>query len=215
MTQSEMSRSHRQYREYYKILEEDFCATERYLYIDPDNFSGFSSEFIKLLQTICSEIDITLRFLCNLLDPCFKGNTFPEYCKCVLDKNPFFPRANVTIRKVDSLMLAPWLGWEYHQKTTKRGNVHIDATNPEWWTMYNKVKHDRIAIRPETNKPYYKYANQKNVLDALAALFIVDSYSFHLLYERTPNEQKDTHFLQEWYESGKLFSGFVIAGGFE
>ena len=112
-------------------------------------------------------------------------------------------------------MLAPWLGWEYHQKTTKRGNVHIDATNPEWWTMYNKVKHDRIAIRPETNKPYYKYANQKNVLDALAALFIVDSYSFHLLYERTPNEQKDTYFLQEWYESSKLFSGFVIAGGFE
>jgi hypothetical protein len=78
--------------------------------------------------------------------------------------------------------------------------------------MYNKVKHDRIAIRPETNKPYYKYANQKNVLDALAALFIVDSYSFHLLYERMPDEQKDTLFLQEWYESSKLFSGCIIAG---
>ena len=43
MTQSEMSRSHRQYREYYKLLEEDFCATERYLYIDQITFQGFQA----------------------------------------------------------------------------------------------------------------------------------------------------------------------------
>ena len=34
--------------------------------------------------------------------------------------------------------------------------------SPDWWSPYNKVKHDRLL--------YYKDANLKNVLNALAAL---------------------------------------------
>jgi len=210
---SDVFQFQRQYSEYYHVLESDFCDTERYLYIDPDNFGSFSSEFIKLIQAICSEIDVTLKFLCTCINPKFKGTTLPEYCKCILDSNPLFPNANVMIRKMDSMLLAPWLGWSYKETTNKRGNHHIDANNPEWWTKYNKIKHDRTTLCPGTGKAYYKYANQKNVLDALAALFIVDSYILNLMCKELPNPQEDaTYFLKEWYEHSKLFSGFMVAG---
>ncbi len=212
MTVSDLFEFQRQYCEYYHILESDFCATERYLYIDPDNYGSFSSEYIKLIQAICSEIDVTLKFLCTLINPNFKGETFPEYCKCVLDSNSLFPRANVVIPKVNSIQLAPWFEWSYKEKTTKRKNYHIDANNPKWWTMYNKIKHDRTALCPDTEKPYYKYANQENVLNALAALFIIESYILLLLCKRINSDKDTQHFLTEWSKGSNLFSGFMVAG---
>lgn len=68
MKVSDVFQFQRQYSEYYHVLESDFCDTERYLYIDPDNFGSFSSEFIKLIQAICSEIDVTLKFLCTCIN---------------------------------------------------------------------------------------------------------------------------------------------------
>lgn len=200
----------RQYCAYYRVLEDDFVATEKYLTVNPDNYSAYSNEFIKLLQSTCSELDVALKYMCNLIDPKFKGTTFPEYCKCILNRNPHFVRATVSLVRVQTIMLAPWMGWSYTEKTSKKGKKYVESINPEWWTMYNKIKHDRTATCPDSKKPYYKYANQENTLNALAALYVVlscvmNEFCLHI-------ESKDSaHFLTEWYKSSRLFTGFLIA----
>lgn len=45
-----------QYWDYYLALEEEFIHTRNYLTVDKDNFKAFSTEYSKLLQTVCSEI---------------------------------------------------------------------------------------------------------------------------------------------------------------
>ena len=80
---------------YYLALEADFLATERYLTIDKDNYTAFSNEYIKLIQAICSEIDVVAKHLCSHINPGFSGKTFPDYCKCILNSNPHFVKATV------------------------------------------------------------------------------------------------------------------------
>lgn len=208
---ADISDYYRKYCSYYHTLEADFIATERYLTIDEDNFPAFSNEYIKLIQAICSEIDVVTKYLCMCIRPDFSGNTFPEYCKCILDSNPLFIRANVSIQKMSSIFLAPWFDWKYEEKTNKKENKYLEVTNPEWWTKYNKIKHSRTSVDPSSNKAHYKSANQKNTLNALAALFILNSYILNLLCKDASKEDS-TYFLNEWYHSSKLFCSFMVAG---
>ncbi|WP_298025159.1 hypothetical protein [uncultured Dysosmobacter sp.] len=202
----------RQYCAYYRTLEEDFVATEKYLTVNKDNFSAYSNEFVKLLQATCSELDVMLKGLCRLIDPKFKGETINTYCKCILDSNPHFVRANVSLIRVQEIMLAPWGEWHCTEKSVTNGKVVIEVDNPNWWTMYNKIKHDRTKVCPSSKKPYYKYANQENVLNALAALYIVISYILHMLCQYIRQEDA-SHFLTEWYTGSKLFNGgFAVTG---
>ena len=67
--------------EYYLVLEKDFLETERYISFDlGDNYlyddrettnignsMTFSNEYIKQYQTICSEIDVVMKSICNEL----------------------------------------------------------------------------------------------------------------------------------------------------
>ena len=110
---ADISSYYRKYCSYYQTLEADFVATERYLTIDEDNFFAFSNEYIKLIQAICSEVDVVAKYLCKCIDSDFSGSTFPEYCKCILDSNPLFVRANVGIQKMNSILVATWVSWKY------------------------------------------------------------------------------------------------------
>lgn len=65
----------------------------------------------------------------------------------------------------------------------------VDVQNPKWWTKYNKLKHERTSIDPDTNKPYYKSANQINVIMSLAALYIANSYVIILLTKEAPPDE--------------------------
>lgn len=205
ITTSDVFDYQRQYCAYYHVLESDFIETEKYLSINPDNYAAYSDEFIKLIQAICSEIDVTLKYLCKLIDPTFNGSKFPDYKKCIISNNPFFSRANVSLVRVHNIMLAPWLMWgDFTDKEAVEFNF-------EWWKMYNKIKHDRTDIHPKTKRPYYKYANQGNTLNALAALYIVISYTLFSLCNSIP-QQDATHFITEWRDSSKLFTSFLVAG---
>lgn len=210
-TFSQIDMFRRQYCAYYHVLEADFLATEQYLSVDPDNYLAFSNEFTKLIQAICSEIDVVTKYLCSLLSPNFNRSTFPDYCKCILDSNSLFPRANVVIPKVQSIRLAPWFGWSYKEIQGKDGKKRVQADNPEWWTKYNKIKHSRTALDEQTGKEYYKFANQKNTLDALSALFILNSYILHFFCKDTDGENAK-YFLNDWYNGSRFFSSFVVAG---
>lgn len=176
------------YWKYYLMLENNFLETEQCLAIDELNFKAFSNEYIKQYQTICSEIDVIAKSYCKETDSTFRENAINAYCKCVTDNNSDFVERKVRL-KDRNIELFPWKDWTYTTETQTNGNTKIVSNNPDWWQKYNKIKHNRTTTNNETGLPYYKLANQKNVLHSLAALFQLELYYFRKLQQ--------THFVNE------------------
>lgn len=173
----------RRYWNYYILLEDDFLKTERYIAIDKLNFNAFSNEYIKQYQTICSEIDVIAKSYCKEMDNSFSGSTINYYCKCITDNVPDFSQRKVRLINCD-IEIFPWKDWNYTLQTQPSGRQNTVVTNPDWWTKYNKLKHNRTTINNETHLPYYKLANQINVLNSLAALFQLEMYYFRTLHQK-------------------------------
>lgn len=174
------------YWKYYLLLEKDFLKTEQYLSIDEYNFNAYSNEYIKEYQAICSEIDVIFKLYCKQLDQSFKGKTINSYCKCIKENCSDFSSRTVII-KDKKINIEPWKGWDYVVDQKQK----IVSLNPDWWQKYNKIKHNRTTINTETQLPYYKFANQKNVLYSLAALYQLELYYFRTLHHKYFIEEPD------------------------
>lgn len=181
---------HQRYWSYYLLLEKDYLQTERYLAIDELNFSAFSDEYIKQYQTICSEVDVIAKSYCKELESKFKGGTINMYCKCIVDNTSDFASRVVKIKNKE-IQLKPWENWTYSVETQKDGKTKIVSCNPVWWQTYNSIKHNRTTTNKETGLPYYKFANQGNVLNALAALFQMELYYYRLLRQNHFQNEPD------------------------
>ena len=169
------------YWTYYLLLEQDFLATEQYIAIDELNFNAYSNEYIKQYQTICSEIDVIAKSFCREMDNTFHGSKIDAYCKCVLDHYADFPARTVKL-KDRGIQILPWEEWAYSIEIRGEKTI-LKVINPDWWKKYNKVKHTRTTINSETQLPYYKLANQRNVLYSLAALFLLEMYYYRKLQQ--------------------------------
>ena len=171
------------YWSYYLLLEKDFLETERYLAIDEQlNSSAYSNEYIKQYQAICSEIDVIAKSFCKELNASFNGKTIDKYCKIIIDNNSDFSSHVIKVKN-RSIEITPWQNWNYTMEIKPNGKLNLVVANPDWWTKYNKIKHCRTTINDESGLPYYKLANQKNVLNALAALFQLEMYYHKLLHQ--------------------------------
>ena len=155
-------RNYREYFNYYLELERDFFSTEPYVTIEKDNFDTFSIQFNRIYQSICSEIDCLLKELCKQLESKSAVKNISAYCKVIQSHFKYFNSETVYFYK-SRIELEPWKDWS-------------DIKAPTWWTMYNNVKHHRMETDKETKRQYYKFANLENVLNALAALYIVEEY---------------------------------------
>ena len=158
--------------EYYLVLEKDFLETERYISFDlGDNYlyddrettnignsMTFSNEYIKQYQTICSEIDVVMKSICNELGNSSADN-IKGYTPVILSKWSNITQQKVKIRDIE---LQPFMNWKDEP----------NYKSPDWWKPYNKVKH------------YYKMANLKNVLNSLAGLFILENYFIKYIGDR-------------------------------
>ncbi len=191
------------YWKYYLMLEDNFLDVEQYLTIDEINYGAFSNEYIKQYQAICSEIDVISRSYCQEIDSRFSGSRINTYCKCIVDNKPDFPSRVIKLTD-KALQVTPWQGWSYTTKV-QNGKTIINSTNPDWWQKYNKIKHSRTTINSETGLPYYKLANQKNVLNALAGLFQVEMYYYRLLWKNhfcaepdMPNPPSNLFEIKDW-----------------
>lgn len=71
----------------------------------------------------------------------------------------------VYVRKI-IVVLQPFSNW----------SAVPNYKSPDWWSPYNKVKHDRLLN--------YKEANLKNVLNALAALYTLEQYFVKYIGDR-------------------------------
>lgn len=151
------------YWNYYLQLENDFFSCNPYCEIDTVNDKAFSVKYLQLLLSICGEIDSICKTFCKLLDDTLNlkeaGMTdyIPILCRCY----PTFANETVEICGYKYRKLQPW-------KSIALGYV------PNWWQRYNAIKHHRDQ---KTNGlENYKYANQKNAIEALSALYILIEY---------------------------------------
>ena len=165
---------------YYLVLEKDFLDTERYISFDfGDNYlydshtihdygnsGAFSNEFVKQYQAICSEVDVVLKTICKELSGITENN-MPAYTDLVLKKWKTLSEQKV---RMNTIKLQPFKNWK----------PSLSYSAPDWWTPYNRVKHERLEN--------FRKANLKNVMNALAGLYILESYLVKYIGDRDKTE---------------------------
>lgn len=166
----------RLYWSYYLVLEKDFLDTERYISFDlGDNYlydshtihdygnsGAFSNEFVKQYQAICSEVDVVLKTICKELSGITENN-MPAYTDLVLKKWETLSEQKV---RMNTIELQPFKNWK----------PSLSYSAPDWWTPYNRVKHERLEN--------FRKANLKNVMNALAGLYTLESYLVKYIGDR-------------------------------
>ena len=170
MTKDEFQRK---YWRYYLILEEDFLKTIRFVELDINNFNTYSVEYTKQYQSICSEVDVICKSICKYIDNNSTANKFPQYVQTILNYSTDITKRIIKVDKNEDILLQPF-----------ENLTIVDDYKPlDWWQSYNSIKHNRLHN--------YKMANLKNILNALGALYILESYFCEIIV-KDKNDNKNT-----------------------
>ncbi len=158
------------YWHYFISIENEIINVSKYIEIHKTNFKTFSVELTRLLLSICSEVDVLIKLLCQKIDPVAWKNAIESVSKTknrpdpdmdvyrpfICQKLPTFNDVKIKLSQYD-YGFVPWK------------NFHKDM-NPEWWFKYNLVKHQRDK--------HYKEAKLGNVLNSAAGLLVVLIYLY-------------------------------------
>lgn len=173
------------YWNYYRQLENDFFLCVPYCEIDVDNDKAYSIKYLQLLLSICSEIDTICKVFCKEINGKIDIDNcgIQEYMDVLPKRYPTFAKEEVSFMGVGYRTMQPW-------KSIEKGYP------PNWWVAYNKVKHHRDKV--ENGKINYKLANQKNVADSLAALYVLVEYwaAFHFANNPKENHNREMPILR-------------------
>lgn len=159
MTTKEFKRN---YLSHYSLLETDFVSTFNYVSVEEDNYKTYSNMYLKLLLAVGSEIDILKKFVAVLYNHSFnekKDNVNAE----LLKQFPDIKTIEIKFRNNGKV----YMPWNFEKE-------------PEWWTVYNEIKHNRLeqANKFDDTKKYYQYANLENAIHSLAALFSLELIAY-------------------------------------
>jgi hypothetical protein len=133
---------------YFIALEQDLETLSRYIEFAEKNFATYSIELAHLLFAAASEVDVIARDFYARFAPNAARANINDFFSVFATQLPQLRDAMVFVPR-HGLRLKPWISWERD-------------TPPEWWTGYNKVKHQR--------KAEFQLATLKNALNAMAAL---------------------------------------------
>ena len=146
------------YWEYFRALESDLAATNRWVDMGPDNFKTYSIEFARILIAAGSEIDSVLKRLCREIAPQERPRSIDKYMPIVTDRYKRFSEFEINIPRFALRTFKPWELWG--QKKT-----------PLWWKpAFTDVKHNRHE--------HFVRANLGNCIHAVGALLIVLYYYY-------------------------------------
>jgi hypothetical protein len=106
---------------------------------------------VRLLVAAAAEADVVCKQICQALNTASTAENVHHYRDEIVPAYPVVPRFEVLAPRY-GLRLTPWENWNQPQGV------------PLWWTAYNKIKHQRHTE--------YHRANLKNVLNAVAGLFV-------------------------------------------
>lgn len=177
---------YKSYWNYYLELEEQFQLTQKYVTFDQLNFRTFSVEYIKLLQAVCSEIDVVAKEIALFFEPGFENEKNPNIQRWgYILQNRMSSIISTTIIFNDEIRVCPWKGFGYEKYVASKGSTRYrlkpGCSTLGWWKDYNEIKHKRTSIGVSGNANYTK-ANLRNMILAYAALFTLESqFAEHLV----------------------------------
>lgn len=170
----------RNYWEYFIELETQLIETKKYAEFDSKN-RVYSREYLQLLQAICSEIDVIGKELASLINTGFVIDSSTNIKRWGYEIQKKYPDIKDTLVVFNAYMIQqPFKRWEYVENITvdvngvTKHNLKLvyDKAIP-WWKDYNTVKHRRLGLVSNTKN--YQLANQKNVILAFSALYILET----------------------------------------
>jgi hypothetical protein len=142
--------------DYYLTVMDDLHEVSRFVEFTSSNFRTYSIEFVRLLLSVGSEVDVVAKLLCEQVKPRETARNIDDYRQIIMAEHPLLSTVEITAPKY-GLTFTPWSGWETGQ-------------NPKWWTTYNNVKHHRNT--------YYADASLENVLRGSSALCALLGYLY-------------------------------------
>lgn len=159
---------------FYLELEHEFLEIEKTIPIDDLNSKTFSYKYLKLLESICGEIDVIFKRFLEFHDT--TGSSIRCYETFIEEYIPTFKNDELTCYspRYDNKKVYPFKNWNQNNP-------------PHWWTINNKLKHRRDELDNNNEYEWYKHANQENVLNALGGLF---QLNLHLFKEIINNEDE-------------------------
>jgi hypothetical protein len=119
-------------------------------------FGTHSLEFVRIVLSVGSEIDVVGKLLCERIEPGETARNMDEYRRIIMAKHPSLPTVGITAPRY-GLRFTPWSAWE-------------SGENPKWWTSYNNVKHPRNTC--------YSDASLENVLLSSSGLCALLGYLY-------------------------------------
>ena len=195
----------------YLLLEDDFIKTINFVELSPDNYSTYSSQYLKLLLAIGSEIDVTLQAYCRQFDPTYNNGSINDHMDNIKKYELNNPQKveSLDSQKVityNAIQLSPWEEW------------YTKCSSPTWWKIYNKVKHDRVGIHEfyGIKQASYKFANLENVLNALSALYQVMLNFYRSIISSSKHAKVPLRgsrlfkLSSNYWDQGQYFSDYVV-----
>jgi len=146
------------YWQYFVALESDLEATTRYVECCEENYNTYSVAYAQIILSAGSEVDVVSKLLCNKVQSTSKAENINDYRNILHSEYKDLHKLKVLIPRYE-LDFTPWNSW-------------VSDKNPDWWTLYNKIKHQR--------HDYYKQANLKNALLSVSGLFCLVLYFYHV-----------------------------------
>jgi hypothetical protein len=135
----------------FEVIDEDLHAFSRQVEFAQPNFSTYSVTLLRLYLSICSEVDVVAKLLCQRTGANLSGRpNMDDYRKCLKVQHPNLSGVRVTIRPM-ALPVLPWQTWDQDK-------------NPDWWQKHQLVKHQRDQ--------HYPNASLENVLQSAAGLLV-------------------------------------------
>ena len=145
------------YWQFFVALESDIEATTQYVECYEANHNTYSVAYAQIILSAGSEVDVVSKLLCNKVQPTSKAENINDYRTILHSEYNSLHDLKVLIPRYN-LSLTPWDSW-------------VSANNPDWWKLYNKIKHERHN--------FYKEANLKNALFSVSGLFCLVLYLYH------------------------------------
>lgn len=178
---------------YYLVLEEKFKNTLNYVELNWQNAATFSNEYALLLQSIGAELDNFFKLYCGFASEDRKN--IKDYCTFVLNDYSDIVNRKVLIPE-RNMGFWPYQGW--------------NAENPAQSLTFCKIKHSRYAN--------IQVANQKNVLYALGALYLLEMKYLSKIATSNepdvPNKKSELFELDNWtYRFIPMGEGFACVDG--
>ena len=156
------------YWNYYIELENELLDISKYIPIDKLNKNTFSFKYMKLIFSICSELDTVFKVFMEFKG---KGKNQPrmDVYKLFMKENfPDFSSEIILCNRLNELK--PFENWD------------LNDSSPLWWKDYNDIKHFRT--KKGDGLENFKKSTQINTVNALSALYLLETYWYKELVDK-------------------------------